>query len=245
MDTEFNLERKLVSELNELSYAEEKEIKITSSIYIDEYEELKNEKINSFKNSVNDQIRFYGRNPSEYAKEIENLTKKYSELINMIIKEYNTRFIAINNELQDTQSNQKIAIVNIKFGIKFKDDVKIRASENKKDNYEIVLGECSRQLDSCKDEMIQKVNEIFYSKDKQLSLPKTSILEKIKNIFTGKAKVENFLLNSVEVELNQLENSVSTELKNVSEETILNLAIIKDARQQTQEIFNEMLKEQS
>ena len=243
MDDKIALEKELVSEMTELTDSEEKEIKVISSIYINEYQELKNQKIDSFSRSIKQQIAFYGRDPYEYIKQIDKLTEKYSKLVDLMIKEYNTRYIAINNELQDTQSNQKIAIVNIKFGIRLKDDKKIKASQNKKENYEIILGECSRQLEGCKDEMVKKVNEIFYNKDKQLSINKFNIFERIKNIFTGKSKVENFLLQSLEVELEQLEDSVSNELKNVSKQTIFNLAIIKDARIQTQKIFNEMLKE--
>ena len=146
--------------------------------------------------------------------------------------------------LQDTQNNQKIAIVNIKFSITLKDEVKRKASESKKENYEIVMQECVRQLSSCKDEMAHKINEIFLSKDKQLSTGKQSIFEKIKNCFLGKQKIENFVIQPVEVELIRLEDTLSSELANINEETIMNIAVIKDARMQTQTIFNNMLKGQ-
>lgn len=244
MDTKANLENELVSEVSELSNVEEKETKIKSSIYINDYEELREQKITSFKNSINDQISFYcGKNSYRYVKQVDRLTEKYEKLVNSLIREYNTRYIAVNNELQDTQSNQKITIVNIKFGIRHNDNIKIEASQNKKENYEIILEECSRQLDACRDEMVKKVNEIFYNKENQLAINKFNIIERIKNFFTGNAKVEKFLLKPLEVELEQLEKSVSTELEDVSKQTIYNLAIIKDARINTQKIYNEMLKE--
>lgn len=244
MKAKINLENELVSNLQELSTAEQDELRVVSSVYIDEYETLKAEKIKSFENSINEQIRFYGRNPELYKEQINEFLEKYKSMLDMMIKEYNTRYIAVNNELQDTQNNQKIAIVNIKFGITFKDEIKRKASESKKDNYEIVMQECIRQLGNCKEEMSAKINEIFYNKDKQLSKGKVSILERIKNIFTGKQKVENFVIAPISVELTQLEDVVNSELEAINEETILNIAVIKDARMQTQRIFNNMLKGQ-
>lgn len=244
MNTKVNLENELVNNLQELTTAEQDELRVVSSVYIDEYEKLKAEKIKSFENSLYEQIKFYGKNPDLYEKQIDSFLKKYESMLDLLIKEYNTRFIAVNNELQDTQNNQKIAIVNIKFSITFKDEIKRKASESKKDNYEIVMQECIRQLSSCKDEMICKVNEIFYNKDKQLSTGKVGIFEKIKNIFLGKQKVENFVIQPVGIELVRLEDTINNELATINEETVMNIAVIKDARMQTQKIFNNMLKGQ-
>lgn len=244
MNTKVNLENELVNNLQELTTAEQDELRVVSSIYIDQYEKLKAEKIQSFENSLHEQIKFYGKNPDLYGKQISEFLEKYENMLDLLIKEYNTRFIAVNNELQDTQNNQKIAIVNIKFSITLKDEIKRKASESKKDNYEIVLQECVRQLSSCKDEMVGKINEIFFNKDKQLSTGKPSILEKIKNCFLGRQKIKNFVIQPVEVELIRLEDIINNELTNINEETIMNIAVIKDARIQTQKIFNNMLKRQ-
>ncbi len=244
MNTKVSLENELVNNLQELTTAEQDELRVVSSVYIDEYEKLKTEKIKSFENNLYEQIRFYGKNPDLYQKQINGFLKKYEAMLDLLIKEYNTRFIAVNNELQDTQNNQKIAIVNIKFSITFNDEIKRKASESKKDNYEIVMQECVRQLSSCKDEMIGKINEIFYNKDKQLSTGKQSIFEKMKNRFFGKQKIENFVIQPVEIELVRLEDTINNELTNINEETVMNIAVIKDARMQTQKIFNNMLKGQ-
>lgn len=244
MNTGANLENELVNGLQELTNAEQDELKVVSALYINEYENLKADKVNSLKNSLNEQIKFYGRKPVAYSSQINEFVTKYEGMIDDVIKEYNTRYIAVNNELQDTQSNQKIAIVNIKYGINFKDNTKMLASENKRDNYEIVMNECIKQLGNCQGEMSSKINQIFYNKDKQLSNGRTNIFERIINIFTGKSKVDNFVINSVYMELNQLQNTVNAELPNIKEETIKNIAVIKDARIQTQKIFNRMLEGQ-
>lgn len=244
MNTKVDLENELVNNLQELTTAEQDELRVVSLVYMGEYEKLKAEKIQSFQNSLHEQIKFYGKNPDLYEKQISQFLQKYENMLDLLIKEYNTRFIAVNNELQDTQNNQKIAIVNIKFSITLKDEIKRKASESKKENYEIVMQECVRQLSSCKDEMVGKINEIFFSKDKQLSTGKQSILEKIKNHFLGKQKIENFVIQPIEVELVRLEDTLNNELMNINEETIMNIAVIKDARMQTQKIFNNMLKGQ-
>lgn len=244
MNAKVDLENELLNNLQELTNAEQDELRVVSSVYMDQYERLKAQKIKSFQNSLYEQIKFYGKNPDLYEKQINQFLQKYENMLDLLIKEYNTRFIAVNNELQDTQNNQKIAIVNIKFSITLKDEIKRKASESKKDNYEIVMQECVKQLSSCKDEMVGKINEIFLNKDKQLSIGKQSIWEKVKNRFLGKQKIENFVIQPVEVELIRLEDTIHNELTNINEETIMNIAVIKDARMQTQKIFNNMLKGQ-
>lgn len=244
MNAKVDLENELLNNLQELTNAEQDELRVVSSVYMDQYERLKAQKIKSFQNSLYEQIKFYGKNPDLYEKQINQFLQKYENMLDLLIKEYNTRFIAVNNELQDTQNNQKIAIVNIKFSITLKDEIKRKASESKKDNYEIVMQECVKQLSSCKDEMVGKINEIFLNKDKQLSIGKQSIWEKVKNRFLGKQKIESFVIQPVEVELIRLEDTIHNELTNINEETIMNIAVIKDARMQTQKIFNNMLKGQ-
>ena len=63
MNTKVDLENELVNNLQELTTAEQDELRVVSSVYMGEYEKLKADKIKSFQNSLYEQIKFYGKNP--------------------------------------------------------------------------------------------------------------------------------------------------------------------------------------
>ncbi len=237
-----DLEKELLTNMQDLTTAEQDAIRIFSAMYVNSYENIKLTKIQSLENSIAEQIKFYGKKKDDYSASIQPIIDSYTQNIDFIIKQYNTYFCAILNDLQETQNNQKIAFMNEKMCISSKDETKRIAVEQKIMNYEIVLGECRRQLEQCKMQMESKLNEIFYEKDKQLSTGKVSVFQKIMNIFSGKSKVENFVIHSLSVEMNELSTKVNEEVEKLADEMIKNIAIIKDAMMQTQENFSNMLE---
>ena len=240
---EGNLEKELMTNLRELTDNEQDSIKVFSSMHVSSYEKIKNEKIESLNKRIIGQIEFYGRKKNEFLSDIEILTNKYSEAIDKIIGEYNTWFCAVLNKLQESYNNQKIAMTNTKLSIDSNNEVKKAASEYKINNYEIVIQECKSQLKDCKENLENKLNEMFYSRDKSLSIRKNNIFQKIMNIFCGKSKVNNFVINSLNKELDELNKKVDNECERINAETINKIAIIEDAIFQTQTIFKNMLKE--
>ena len=242
MITKVELEKKLMTNLRELTDVEQEELKIVAAIFMKHCEDYTKAKIEDYKKSIEEQIVFYGRKKQEYDTNINQLIEKYESLINKIITEYNTRFVSIINEIQDTSANQKIAIVNMKVSVDINSNIKWSAAEGKKNNYEIVLQECFRQIEDCWNELETKLNEIFYSKSNQLMVKKNNIFQKLINIFTGKKNVSKFVFEPLETEISQLDNKITGELPKINEETINNIAIIKSAQIQTQEIFNEMIE---
>ena len=232
----------LMSNLKKLNDSEQDQIKVLSAIFINETENLKNDKLESLKNSLIEQINFYGRNAEKYIYNIEKFEEDYSNLIDLIINEYNTRFISILNELQNTQCNQKIAITNMKLSLDSNNKIRFLASENKKANFEIIIQECYSQIDNCINEVLNKIDEIFYNKDRQLLNLKDNIINKFINIFIGKKKIEKFVIESTSIEMNNLESTVNSSLKRINEETIDIVAEIKELEIQTQNIFNKMVE---
>lgn len=238
-----NLEKEFMTNLRELTDNEQDATKVFSAMYINSYEKIKSEKLESLNKSIIGQIEFYGRKKNEYSSDMEIISNKYSEAIDKIIGEYNTWFCAILNKLQEAYNNQKIAMTNVKLSIDLNNEVKKAASEYKINNYEIVEQECKSQLKECKEKMENKLNEIFYSRDKSLSTGKNNIFQKIINIFSGKSKVNNFVINSLNKELDELNKKVDNECERINTETINKIAVIEDAILQTQTIFKNMLKE--
>ncbi len=237
-----DLEKDLLINMRELSAAEQDEIRIFSAIYINQYEKIKADKIQALENSISEQIKFYGKKKENYEIDIKQILENYAKNMDVIIGQYNQYFCAILKDLQDIQNNQKIAFANEKICIRSKDEGRRVAVEQKIINYEIVIEECKRQLEICKLQLKDKLEEIFSTKDKQLSKGKTNVFHKFGNLFSGKSKVENFVIKTSYKEMEDLLVRVVEDVKKIEEEMIKNIAIIKDAITQTQTSFNEMIE---
>ena len=189
------------------------------------------------------QIKFYGKRKEFYSKDIDLIERRYIGLMDKIIDLYITWYCAIVNKLQDSYNNEKISITNCKIAIDLQNEVKMAASEYKIDNYETVIQECKRQLSECKESMEQRMNQIFYDKGNSLTVKRNNIIQIILNIFIGKNKVKEFVMEPLNIELKQIEEKLSSECENIEQETINNIAIIEDGIIQTKNIFTNMLKE--
>ena len=237
------LEENLMKTLRELTNDEQDAIKVASAIYQKSCEKIKNDKIESLNKSIVGQIEFYGKKKKDYSQNIEQISAKYAVSIDKIIKKYNTWYCAVLSKLQEVYDNQKIAITNMKAGIDKQNDVYYIASENKFNNYEIVVQECKKQLDECKITVEDRLNDLFFDRDKSLSTGKANIFQKIINLFSGKTKVNNFVINALNVEMDELEKNVDIESEKMDEDIINQVAVIEDAIIQTQTIFNNIVKE--
>lgn len=238
-----SLEKELMNDLRELNQNEQDAIRVFYAMYENSCEKLKNEKLESLEKSLIEQIKFYGRKKDEYSEDIRQITEKYTSLIEQMAQAYHTWLGAIILDLQDVYNNQKIAIANAKVSIGLSHEGKKLASEEKINNYEIVAQECKRQMADCKDKMNSHLNEIFYEKDKSLSTKKGNIFQKFMNIFSGKSKVNHFVIAAMNQEINDLEDKVKAECENMENWVIEQIAMLENAILQTQELFNNRLKE--
>ena len=237
------LEEELMNNLTELTNDEQVQLKVFSVTYLKLNEKIKKEKVDSLEKSIVEQIEFYGRNKKDYSESIEQICNKYAFSIDKIIEQYNTWICAILDKLQETYNNQKVSITNAKISLDTGNELNYVASQNKINNYEIVIQECKKQLRECKSSMENKLNDLFFSRGKSLIVKKPKIYQKIINIFSGKAKVNNFVISSLSKEMNELEKTVDKECINLNEDIINHVAVIEDAIMQTQEIFDNIVKE--
>ena len=242
MKIEGRLEETLMTDLREVNQNEQEALKIFSAMYVNSYEKIKNEKTESLQRAIESQIKYYGRKKDEFASRINQLSEKYVEMIDKVIEVYNTRFVTIISELSETWNNQKVAIVNAKIAIEQENDTRLQAAENKVNNYEIVIQECMKQMEECKIDMENRLNELFYNKDQSLTKGKISLFQKLSNLFSGKTKLERFVFQALEVELSNQEKVIEEQIVKIEEESIQKVAVIKDAQMQTQNIFKEMLE---
>ena len=236
--------KKLVDNLQILSIAEQNELKIMAALYTTKLEQYKNEKLADYKNSIVQHIKFYKKSEKKYAIEINWILGKYSELIDKIIDQYNTRFIAIINEIYENSANEKISIANIKQSIDNSNKIKLNAALSNKANYEIILNECYRQLDMCFDEFAEKLDEVFCKKSNQMIVKRRKyrgFWGKIKHLLKKRNNADKQVFELLDVEVARLENIVHNESKKINVQTIKNIAVIKDAEIQTQNLFNQMV----
>ena len=238
-----SLEKELMNDLRELNQNEQDAIRVFCAVYQNSYEKLKNEKLEALDKSLTEQIQFYGRKKAKYSENIRQIMEKYTNLIDQMAQVYHTWLGAIILDLQDVYNNQKIAIANAKISIGLSHEGKKLASEEKINNYEIVAQECKRQMADCKDKMNSQLDAIFYEKDKSLSTKNSNIFQKFMNIFSGKSKVNHFVIATINQEMNDLENRVRTECEIMENEVVEQIAIVENAILQTQELFNNRLKE--
>ena len=234
------LEKNLMENIRELSNIEQQEIKVYIAEIINLSEKIKKEKIQMLEKSIAQQIRFYGKKEDVYKKEIENIVKKYENLIQKVNDLYIVWFLAIISELQKIYDNQKISMTNCKLAIDIEDEIKKTASEYKINNYEIVIKECKKQLKDCKISMNYKINEMFCNKLNPLCERKNNIFEKIINIFVGKSKIKKFVIDSFNFEINKIEKEINNQTQAINEETVKNVAKVEDGIIQTEKVFKNM-----
>lgn len=238
-----NLEKELVANLNELTGSEQDAIKVFSALYINSCQNLKNEKIALFDENLTQEIEFYGRKREKYLEEIHQMLAQYAELLDAVIRQYDTWVCAVIMDLQKAYNQQKVAIVDVKRSIGLQNKTRRKASEQKMSHYEIVIGECKKQLQDCKWGMENKMNELFSCEEKQLSVVNTNILQKVINLFIGKSRVEQFVIERKQLELEELSMRVKQTCEEIQQETIAQVAIIEDVMQQVQNVFKRALKE--
>lgn len=238
-----NLEKELIANLNELTGSEQDAIKVFSALYINSCQNLKNEKMVLFDENLTQEIEFYGRKREKYLEEIHQMLAQYAELLDSLVRQYDTWVCAVIMNLQKAYNQQKIAIADVKMSIDLQKETRRKASEQKISHYEIVIGECKRQLQDCKVNMEKKIGELFFDQGKQINVVNTSILQKVINLFIGKSKVEQFVIKRKQLELENLSMRVKQVCEEIQQETIAQVATIEDVMQQVQDVFKRAIKE--
>lgn len=249
----------LMDKLVELNEVEIKKSKVLAAIFQKTVNEMQRKKIESLDSNFEEQAKFYDQDLEDYEKTYQEMKDKYEEQLSEILNQYQALFVNIYLELQEAECNQKIAITNWKKSCDIKQEIidragssmieeyerKIEACLQKKKNYDVIIEECEDELEKCAIQMEKKVNSLFQDKSSQMFLTEIGlfgkIMNKIRNLFTGKSKFNTYVMEPMKVELEMLETKLPDVEESMKREMVDFVARVKQAKAQTNQIFEQMI----
>jgi len=249
----------IISKMLVLNDLEMQKSKIYSAIFKKNMNEIKIKKIQELRSDFENQAEFYNQYIEDYEEEYNEIERKYESNLSQIIEKYNELFINIYLELQEAECNHKIAIANIKNSYDIKCEIldkadeeiiqeynkKIQACLEKKNNYDTIIAECEKELNNAISDLSKQINSIFGNKSGSLIIRDENfvqkLINKIKNLFTGKSSFKNYVLNPLKVELDLVEKKTFENIDYIQENIVNIVAKIRQAKKETNRIFEEML----
>ena len=249
----------LMDKLTELSDLEINKVKVLTAIFNKTTQNILQKKVQSLESSFEEQAKFYGQKLSDYTQIYDEIIPKYKKQLSEIIEKYTQLFVNMQIELQEAECNQKIAITNLKKSFDIKEEItgkakeelieeyrkKIIACMQKKMNYDVIIKECSKEIDSCAINMETKINSLFSDKSNQIALRDENafkkIINKISNFFTGEKKFNTYVIEPITVELDMMDSKLPDITNNIHKDTVDFVARIKQAKDETNTIFENMI----
>ena len=253
------LKQMLINNLKKLNDIEQNKSKIATTLFLRKAEEIKMQKINLLKSNILSQADFYNQNINNYNDIYNDIITKYSYQLSQIINIYIELFINIQMELQEAECNQKIAITNLKKCIDMKNDLlannvaddiencnkKINACMQKKKNYDVIIENCEKELEQCSKNMIDHINYLFGDKSSQVLLKDEAKLKKfinkVVNRFAGANKFRNYVIEPTNIEVETMNIKIPKLSGVIKDKTINFVAKIKQAKDETNNIFDKMI----
>ena len=168
----------LIEKLTELNEMEIAKIKVLTAIFMKTLQELNDKKVQSMVSNFEEQAKAYGQHLADYQEIYDKTISQYEAQMTQIMDKYKERFINIQLELQEAECNQKIAIANLKKSFDIKSEAeeaskeklaqdylrKMFACMQKKENYDLIIDECEKELENCIEEAENKLNNVFLDK---------------------------------------------------------------------------------
>lgn len=109
-----NIGSQLMQEIKNLSELEVQKLEIQLAKFNKEIETYYEGKISSIEENINSQIKFYGKKAEEYIEKKDNILNEYREEFQKSYDIRKEQFFNIQAEIQELESNQKIALANFK-----------------------------------------------------------------------------------------------------------------------------------
>ncbi len=249
----------LMDKLAELSKLEIKKSKVLAVIFQKKMQQILEHKMQSLEANFKEQAEFYGQDLEDYESTYQEIRGRYQVQLSGILNKYNELFINLYLELQEAECNQKIAITNLKKSYDTKQQIpkrtnvelieeydrKMNACFQKKVNYDIIIQECQNELEKSIQNMEHQIDTLFEDKLNKISLKEESalakLIQKIKNMFSGKTKFNTYVIEPIHVELEMMDNKLPELIGRLQEQTILAVAKMKQAKAQTNQIFDNMI----
>ena len=219
--------RKINESIKTLGDNEEEITMVEFALYQKKIEKLKKQKTEQYKQFLENGANIYNQNISNFKEKIQNNEKKYTEIIEKLIRAWDEFFVSVVKIRQEAFNKQKMAIANIislEEELQRKErseDVIKKANERmiayaeQKINYSVMVNECSARIKWCTENVLKDINELF-SNCQEITIKENKetffykILSKISNKFSGKNKYNNFLINNQKQCLEKIEKESLT-----------------------------------
>lgn len=235
----------LMELINQLGQIETIDTEITFAIFRSSTQKRMEEKVNELINKIKEQMITYGIENKEYEEQNEKIITKYKEVLKKMYTEYENSIISIQLEMQEAESNQKVAIAGFKKIADVKKEnitmlqnnpaalqkyiEKENACIKKFNDYNTILDECLIETEMCRKEFLKELDKINIITQEMQLVKKSSkfqeIIQKIKNVFNGKRYYEAFL-NNIEQNILNLESINEPKIKEVSNQNVKFIATI-------------------
>lgn len=258
MEKNTDLMEKLIK-LNELEISKSK---ILIAIFVKTARQIMNQKIQTFQTNFEEQARFYDQDLENYEEIYHKMLEEYQEQLSEIIDKYKELYINMQLELQEAECNQKIAITNLKKSSDIKQEIlskanrdliieykrKIGACMQKKNNYEVIIEACEKELENCVSNMQKRMKPLFEDRLSQISVEQQSPfkkwIHKIENKFTGSRKFKRYVIEPMNMELETIDQKMPDIKNNITQEAIHFIAKIKQAKDETNKVFENTMNGQ-
>lgn len=249
----------LTEKLLALNELEIKKAKVLVAIFVKTTTEVIARKVQLLQSSFEEQAEFYDQDLEEYDDIYKQILSSYEEQLLQVVDQYNEFYMNVQLELQETECNQKIAIANLKRSFDMKQEIKGRSQKGKKEeynakilacmqkkvNYDKIIEECEKELNECTERMKNKVNSLFNDKTGQISLSNRGSVQKtihkIIHFFSGKIRFNTYVVEPINIEIEMVENKLPDVINEIKQETIHFVAKIKQAKGETDKIFEDMI----
>lgn len=235
----------LMELINQLGQIETIDTEITFAIFRSSTQKRIEEKVNELTNKIKEQMITYGIEAKEFEEQNEKIISSYKEALKKMYTEYENSIISIQLEMQEAESNQKVAIAGFKkiADIKKENQVALQSNPNalqkyiekenacitKFNDYNTILDECLIETEMCRKEFLQELDKInIITQEMQLvrkSIKFQEIIQKIKNVFNGKKYYQTFL-SKIEQNISILENENEPKIKEVNKQNVKFIAAI-------------------
>ncbi len=256
---------KLMECINELEEIESIDTKLTFAIFRSSAYSKIESMVNKLKQRIEEQMKASKISNDTYDAKNKEMIKKYEDELRKIYVEYENSIINVQLEMQEAESNQKIAIANLKKINDMKNEAlqkqeyieqlinnpelhkqytnKVDAYIEKFNNYNKIIDECLIETELVRQEFLRTLDEVdIIDENNQLTTKNESffqgLINKIKSLFSNKKSYETQFVNPTEENITKLENENVERIKEVSRKNVKFLATIIVMKKKINQYFN-------
>lgn len=244
----------LAKNIEELGNIELNDALINLAIFNKDIEDAISKRLEFLKNDFDSKRILYNVGANMFSKQKEEILGQYGALLNKVSENFVYRFHNIQLELQEIESNQKIALANFSKVISDKNknhnlsnellrkyNKKARACLAKYNDYNELVNECLIEINICKKELNETLDKILtISQELELIQKQNKMqlfISKIRYIFNGRKKFENNIIKKRRNDISNIQDISEDITKETHNKTINFTATISAMRDRINQEF--------